>query len=90
MMRAFLFSVLLFRVFLAVAQEPVPEAMQEFSIPGQFDGVTTDELGNVYALRGDVLELYNPLGRSWLHNSVKTFGRIGSIDAFYSLKPMVF
>jgi len=37
-----------------------------------------------------VLELYDPQGRSWLSNSAKTFGRIGTIDAFYSLKPMVF
>lgn len=91
MIRELFFPVFMFGAVLAVAQEPVEQdAMQEFSIPGQFDAFTTDELGNVYALHGDVLELYNPLGRSWLHNSVKTFGRIGSIDAFYSLKPMVF
>lgn len=59
-------------------------------INGQFDKFTTDELGNVYALRGDELELFNADGKSWLRNSVKTFGRIGTIDAFYSLKPMLF
>ncbi|MEZ4807167.1 MAG: hypothetical protein R2815_06780 [Flavobacteriales bacterium] len=62
----------------------------EVEIPGHFDAFTTDELGNVYALRGDVLELFDTDGRSWLRNSLKTFGRINTIDAFYSLKPMVF
>ncbi len=59
-------------------------------INGQFDLFTTDEMGNVYALHGDELELFDKKGRSWLRNSVKTFGRIENIDAFYSLKLMVF
>lgn len=59
-------------------------------IPGQFDLFTTDEMGNVYALHGDEIELFDKQGRSWLRNSVKTFGRIENIDAFYSLKPMLF
>jgi len=59
-------------------------------IEGKFDAFTTDEMGNVYALRGDVLELFNAKGKSWLQNSVKTFGKISTLDAFYSLKPMVF
>lgn len=59
-------------------------------IPGPVDAFTTDEVGNIYVLRGDVLELYNAEGASWLRNSVKTFGRISSIDAFYSLKPVIF
>ncbi len=59
-------------------------------IEGRFDQFTTDELGHVYALRGDELELYDKAGRSVQRNSVKTFGSITSISAFYSLKPMVF
>lgn len=59
-------------------------------IEGACDAFTTDEMGNVYVLRGDVLELYNSKGASWLRNSVKTFGRISNLDAFYSLKPMLF
>lgn len=54
------------------------------------DAFTTDEMGNAYVLHGDVLELYDTEGVSWLRNSVKTFGRITHLDAFYSLKPMVF
>lgn len=61
-----------------------------YSIEGRFDAFTTDEMGNVYALQGDELRLFDARGRSWLRNSVKTFGRIGVIDAFYSLKPMLF
>lgn len=59
-------------------------------IAGPVDAFTTDEMGNLYVLRGDVLELYDAKGNSWLRNSVKTFGRISHIDAFYSLKPVIF
>lgn len=61
-----------------------------YVIEGRFDAFTTDEMGNVYALAGDELRFFDTKGRSWLRNSTKTFGRIGSIDAFYSLKPMLF
>lgn len=60
------------------------------TIAGPVDAFTTDEVGNIYVLRGDVLELYDAKGASWLRNSVKTFGRISNIDAFYSLKPVIF
>ena len=66
------------------------QLVQEAVIKGTFDTFTSDELGNVYALEGDELSLWYPDGRSWLRNSLKTFGRITLIDAFYSLKPMVF
>lgn len=74
---------------------PVAHALQaqpslpSYDIEGAFDTFTTDELGYVYALQGDELVLFDAKGRSWLRNSVKTLGRIGTIDAFYSLKPMV-
>lgn len=64
--------------------------VHEATLPGRSDTFTTDEMGNVYVLRGDELELFDRRGSSWLRNSVKTFGRIHHIDAFYSLKPMVF
>src|SRR5690606_41913249 len=59
-------------------------------VEGAFDRVTTDEMGNVYALKGDELMLFDKDGVQFMRNSVKTFGRITQIDAFYSLKPMVF
>lgn len=86
-MRALLFFVV---PFLFTCRALGQTGAEEVTIPGAFDTFTTDELGNVYALRGDVLELYNPKGQLLQRNSLKTFGRIGAIDAFYSLKPMVF
>jgi len=80
-----LLSITLFLLVLVGTAQPV-----RITIPGSSDLFTTDELGNVYVLRGDVLELYDNQGKSWLRNSVKTFGRIGAVDAFYSLKPMLF
>jgi len=79
-------------LLLACALTPTVQAQEDSirSIPGHFDLITTDELGNVYALRGDELVLYNAEGRSWLRNSMKTFGRITHIDVFQSLKPLVF
>lgn len=65
-------------------------AQQGAHIDGPVDAFTTDELGHVYVLRGDVLELYDASGKRLARNSAKTFGRIAVIDAFYSLKPMVF
>jgi hypothetical protein len=58
-------------------------------VPGHFDAFTTDELGHVYALQGDLLLMYRPPCTEWMRNSVKTLGRIGQIDAFYSLKPLL-
>ncbi|MBP6310989.1 MAG: hypothetical protein WAR83_00950 [Flavobacteriales bacterium] len=81
---------LLFIMFASCANMRAQVVDQPIVINGHFDKFTTDELGNSYALRGDELELFNAEGKSWLRNSVKTFGRIGTIDAFYSLKPMLF
>ena len=85
-MRALL---LLFVLHLSlVVKSQVPDGLR--SIPGPFDAFTTDELGNVYTLQGDVLAVFDALGRLMARNSLKTFGRISTMDAYYSLKPMVF
>lgn len=65
-------------------------AQSKVVVPGPVDAFTTDEVGNMYVLRGDELELYNAQGASWLRNSFKTFGPISHLDAFYSLKPLIF
>ena len=83
-------TVLLFFAFVHCSSLYAQPVDQPIVITGHFDKFTTDELGNSYALSGDELELFNAEGKSWLRNSVKTFGRIGAIDAFYSLKPMLF
>lgn len=80
-------SLLVSMPLIVLAQAPTLEG---YVIEGRFNTFTTDELGNVYAVQGDELRLFDARGRSWLRNSTKTFGRIGSIDAFYSLKPMLF
>lgn len=59
-------------------------------INGPFDLFTTDELGNIYALKGDVLQLLDPNGKQLARNSLNTFGPITRIDAFSSLKPLIF
>lgn len=59
-------------------------------IPGTFALFTTDEIGNSYAISGDEVLLFNVQGVEMARNSIKTLGRIHSIDAFYSLKPLLF
>lgn len=87
MIRSLATAALFATTTLAFAQ---PDSSTVHAIEGRVDAFTTDELGHVYVLRGDVLELYDPAGTRLQRNSVKTFGRIGTIDAFYSLKPMLF
>ena len=73
--------------------QPVPadqEANVAVEIKGAFDRFTTDEIGNVYTLQGDEVALYDAKGKRLLRNSLKTFGSITAIDAFSSLKPMIF
>lgn len=61
-----------------------------WAVEGAMDRFTTDELGNLYTLRGNDLDLYDPHGRHVAHNSLNTFGAISRIDAFSSLKPLIF
>jgi hypothetical protein len=85
-MKRLLAFVLCFQTLALCAQEPPAHVV----IKGVYDLFTTDELGNVYALKGDELRLYNPEGKMLLRNSLKNFGAITTIDAFSSLKPMIF
>jgi hypothetical protein len=85
MMRFIAFA-LCFQALALCAQEP-PEHVV---VPGAYDLFTTDELGNIYALKGDELRLYNASGKLLLRNSLKNFGAITTIDAFSSLKPLIF
>lgn len=85
-MRAILFLAwsLLFPAMLG-AQTPGP-----WTVAGPVDMFTTDELGNLYVLRGDELGLYDRQGNHKAHNSLNTFGPISGISAFSSLKPLIF
>jgi hypothetical protein len=68
----------------------LPGEQDPVFIPGNFALFTTDELGNSYAISGDEVMLFDPRGRELARNSIKTLGRIHAIDAFYSLKPLLF
>ncbi|MBS1940171.1 MAG: hypothetical protein JST38_04775 [Bacteroidetes bacterium] len=61
-----------------------------WSVDHALDGFTTDELGNLYTLRGNDLDLYSRDGAHLAHNSLNSFGPISRIDAFSSLKPLIF
>lgn len=61
-----------------------------WSVEGQVDLFTTDELGTLYTLRGNDLDAYDQTGKHVAHNSLNAFGPISRIDAFSSLKPLIF
>ena len=85
-MRLILFLATILSCFPLAAQD----SLSTWSIKGVFDRFTTDELGNIYALQGDVLTLYDPNGKQLARNSLNIFGKIARIDAFSSLKPLIF
>jgi hypothetical protein len=61
-----------------------------WTVDAPLDQFTTDELGNLYTLRGNDLDLYSRDGVLMAHNSLNSFGPITRIDAFSSLKPLIF
>jgi len=61
-----------------------------WTVQGPVDLFTTDELGNLYTVRGNDLDLFDRHGVHLAHNSLNTFGPISRIDAFSSMKPMIF
>ncbi|MGB6048293.1 MAG: hypothetical protein WBG34_11910 [Flavobacteriales bacterium] len=62
----------------------------QWSVEGPIDLFTTDELGNLYTVRGNDLDLFNRQGEHVAHNSLNAFGLISRIDAYSSMKPMIF
>jgi hypothetical protein len=78
---------LAFGLHMAVVAQDVPKPVE---LKGAFDLFTTDELGHVYALKGDELFLSDANGKPLAKNSLKTFGEITCLDATFSLKPMIF
>ncbi|MBZ0207572.1 MAG: hypothetical protein K8H89_14715 [Flavobacteriales bacterium] len=61
-----------------------------WTVQGPVDLFTTDELGNLYTVRGNDLDLFDRHGVHLAHNSLNAFGLISRIDAFSSMKPMIF
>ena len=54
------------------------------------DQLTTDNLGNFYLIRNDVLEKYDPKGTLLKTYSNKTFGKIDLVDANNPMKVLLF
>lgn len=86
-MRPLLFALLL---TMAPAMAHAQPDGGTWAVPGPVDRFTTDELGNLYVISGNEITLYDRLGKRVAHNSLTLLGPISSIDAFSSLKPMVF
>ena len=61
-----------------------------WSVKGPIDQFTTDEMGNLYTLRGNDLDLFDRHGVQVAHNSLNAFGLISRIDAYSSMKPIIF
>lgn len=66
------------------------ESFKGWTLEGPVDLFETDALGNLYTLRGNDLDLFDGAGQHVAHNSLSTFGRISRIDAFSSMKPVIF
>ena len=54
------------------------------------DFITTDNLGNCYAVRGNILEKYDYKGTLLKTYSNKQYGKISFVDATNPLKLLVF
>jgi len=63
---------------------------QEARIDGKFDGMTTDNLGQIYLTRGNEIFLYSLTGEMLYQFSDFSYGRIGSIDTRNPMKVTVF
>lgn len=80
-----------FTLFFLFAQASFAQQFEKIAfIESEVRLFTTDELEKVYIAQKDVIELYDPDGNFLFKNSGKRFGKISSIDATYSLKPIVF
>jgi hypothetical protein len=54
------------------------------------DFITTDKLGNVYAVNGDEISKYDQNGKFLQKNSIKSLGKITALDVTNPLKILVF
>ncbi len=60
------------------------------SIPAQANFITTDNLGNCYVVKEDVLEKYDENGNLQKTFSNKSLGKITSVDASNAMKILIF
>lgn len=83
-----LFFILL-QVNVVAQNEREPELTTSF-ISGEWEFITTDPLGYIYAVRGDVIFKFNQKGDTLYQQSKKKYGDITSIDAAQSMRIMFF
>jgi len=67
-----------------------PELSLDKSIPVKASFISTDDLGNVYVVKEDVLEKYDGKGNLLKTYSNKSFGKISSVDVSNLLKVILF
>src|ERR1700690_3966530 len=60
------------------------------TIPAKADQITTDQLGNFYIIKNDVLEKYDLKGALTKTYNNKTFGKIDLVDASNPMKVLLF
>jgi hypothetical protein len=61
-----------------------------YELPGECDFFTTDNLGNSYRVKNDLLEKYDPAGHLLKSYSNKSLGRITSVDASNPMKVLLY
>lgn len=79
----------LFIAFISLSFQE-PEYQPGPVIPGKTDMITTDNLGNLYTVRNDVISKYSSNGSLLQTYSNKSFGQVTLIDASNPMKPMLF
>ena len=60
------------------------------SVPSNFTSVTSDNLGNIYLTKGDILEKYDSEGKFMKNLSNKALGNITFVDAQNPLKILLY
>ena len=79
-------------LFIAIASLAFhePEYKLDSIIPVKADLITTDNLGNFYVVRNDLVEKYSSTGTLLYTFSNKSLGRISHIDVSNPMKPLLF
>lgn len=71
-------------------QVPKKVWKQDTIIRGDFDFFHVDMIGNVYTIKGDVINKFNSYGDTLFTQSIKFFGEITALDVGQSFKPVLF
>ena|ERR1700741_1565298 len=83
-------SVLIISVFILCVSFTADGWKPLFTIKTASDFFTTDNIGNIYTVKGDEIRKYNPNGELLKIYSNKKLGKITSVDASNALRVLVF